>query len=321
MTRYWWAVVRRLDRPGRRGLLTLPGSVWVSLTYRAPCLVYWRDGAWIHRYRGAKIPHASFGRAAPPRVFTAQAREMFLYEYTPGAGDVVFDIGAGIGAEALLFSRLVGPSGRVVSAEAHPRTYKRLVDLCKANRLGNVTPLQVAVSDTDGTVVISDSEHHLRNTVLETRSGGIDVPARRIDTLAGELGIEQIDLLKMNIEGAERQAIQGIGTVLANTRHVCISCHDFLADDGGPDDLRTKNFVREFLMEHGFLVTTRDDAPDAWTRDYVYARSTRERLDDGRASSAGQFMAVRHLPAHDAQTETQPSQHRRPHHPRGRASI
>ena len=182
VTRYWWAVVRRLDRPGRRGLLTLPGSAWVSLTYRAPCLVYWRDGAWIHHYRGAKIPHASLGRAAPPRVFTAQAREMFLHEYTPRAGDVVFDIGAGIGAEMLLFSRLVGPSGRVVSVEAHPRTYKRLVDLCKANRLGNVTRLQVAVSDTDGTVVISDLEHHLRNTVLDRADRRTENEHRRSGT-------------------------------------------------------------------------------------------------------------------------------------------
>ncbi|MDX6407400.1 MAG: hypothetical protein QOE13_471 [Gaiellaceae bacterium] len=275
VTRYWWAVVRRLDRPGRRGLLTLPGSVWVSFAYRAPCLVYWHDGSWIHHYRGAKIPHATLGRAAPPSVFTAPAREMFLYEYVPGAGDVVFDIGAGVGAEMLLFSRLVGPSGRVVSVEAHPRTYSRLLDLYKANRLGNVTPLQVAVSDTDGAVRISDLDHHLRNATLGADVGGIEVPARRIDTLAHELGIERIDLLKMNIEGAEREAIQGVGTLLDNTRHVCISCHDFLADDGGPHELRTKDFVREFLTERGFQVSTRDDAADPWTRDYVYGVNTR----------------------------------------------
>ncbi len=129
LTRSWRKALEVLDRPGRRGLLTLPGSAWVSFTYRTPCLVYWRDGAWIHHYRGAKIPHASLGRAAPPGVLTAAARELFLYEYTPRAGDVVFDVGAGIGAEALLFSRLVGASGRVVSLEAHPDTYRRLVDL------------------------------------------------------------------------------------------------------------------------------------------------------------------------------------------------
>ena len=270
LTRLWRKALEVLDRPGRRALLTLPGSFWVSFTYRTPCLVYWRDGAWIHHYGGAKIPHASLGRAAPPRVLTAEARELFLHEYTPRPGDVVFDVGAGIGAEALLFSRLVGPSGRVISLEAHPRTYKRLENLCDVNGLSNVTPLQVAASDSDGMVVISDLQYHVQNTLIDRREGGVEVPSRRIDTIAAELGISRIDLLKMNIEGAERLAIQGVGTLLERTRHVCISCHDFLADDGGSEALRTKAFMRQFLVEHGFSVTSRDAAPDPWTRDYLY---------------------------------------------------
>jgi FkbM family methyltransferase len=259
-----------LDRPGRRGLLPVPGSLWVSFTYRTPCLVRWRDGRWIHRYRGAKIPHATLGRAAPPHVLTAEAREIFLHAYTPRAGDVVFDIGAGIGAEALLFSRLVEASGRVVAIEAHPRSYDRLVDLCTVNRLANVTTLQVAASDTDGAVAISDLPDRSRNTLLEPSADGIEVAARRLDTIASELGITRIDLLTMNIEGAERPALRGLGTLLANTRHVCVSCHDFLADGGGSDELRTKSFVRDFLAERGFEVATRDEALEPWTRDYVY---------------------------------------------------
>lgn len=255
--------LRVLDRPGRRGLLVVPGSVWVSATYRSPCIVRWRDGSWIHHYRDASIPHATLGRAAPPAVFTREARDLFLYAYTPRPGDVVFDLGAGIGAEALLFSRLVGPTGRVVSVEAHPRTYRRLVDLCRANGLDNVTPLQLAISGTDGEVSLADLEVHLQNRVVS--DGAIRVPARRIDTIAAELGIDRIDLLKMNIEGAERDAVRGLGALVERTHNVVISCHDFLSDE-----LRTKEEVRAFLVEHGFEVTSRDDAPEPWTRDYLY---------------------------------------------------
>jgi FkbM family methyltransferase len=273
--RYWWAIVQRLDRPGRRFLLVVPGSVWVSFIYRAPCLVYWRNGVWIHRYRGAKIPHAGLGRAAPPAVFTELARDTAFYVYTPFQGDVVFDVGAGTGAETLLFSRLVGASGRVVSIEAHPRMYGRVVELCHANRLANVTPLQVAAADSDGTATISDLANHVRNTTLGVGRDGIEVPARRLETIAKSLDITHIDVLKMNIEGAEVSALHGLGPLLAKTRYVCIACHDFLADEGGSETLRTKTAVRELLVGYGFDVRTRDDAPDPWTRDCVYGTSTR----------------------------------------------
>jgi FkbM family methyltransferase len=221
----------------------------------------------MHHYRTARIPHRTLGRAAPLSVLTAEGRDLFLHEYIPQAGDVVFDVGAGIGAEALLFSRLVGPHGRVVSIEAHPGTFERLVGLCAANRLENVTPLQVAVTDTEGDVALSDGAHHLQNRLLDSDEAGIVVPARRLDTIATELGIGHIDLLKMNIEGAEQRALPGMGTLLARTRHVCISCHDFL---GVP----TKAAVFSLLAKHGFETHTRDDAPEAWTRDYVYGART-----------------------------------------------
>jgi FkbM family methyltransferase len=261
MSRYWHGLVRRLDRPRRRALLSVPGSLWVSLRYRSPCVVYWRGGNWIHHYRGAKIPHTELGRAAPPDVLTAEARDLFLHEYTPQLGDVVFDVGAGIGAEALLFSRLVGPSGRVVSIEAHPRTYRRLLDLTRVNGLDTVTPLQLAVTNADGDVLISDTVAHERNAL--TRGPGIQVPARRLDGIAAELGIQQVALLKMNIEGAEVEALRGAGALLDRTQHVCISCHDFLG-------MATKADVCDLLTSHGFTLRTRSDAAEPWTRDYVY---------------------------------------------------
>jgi hypothetical protein len=91
LRRQAYALVALFDRPGRRWLLAGPASLWLSVTRRTPCLVRWRDGVWVHHYRGAKIPHAVLGRASPPSVFTADAREIFLYEYTPRGGDVVFD--------------------------------------------------------------------------------------------------------------------------------------------------------------------------------------------------------------------------------------
>lgn len=224
----------------------------------------------MHRYRDAVIPHDRLGDAPPPAEFTAEARDIFLHGYEPREGDIVFDIGAGVGAETLLFSRLAGASGRVVAFEAHPGTFERLTLLCRLNRLANVTPLQLAVAAADGQLSISDADEHVANTILDVGGAGIAVPARRLDGVATELGITRIDLLKMNIEGAERDALLGMGELIDATRHVCISCHDFLAERGGAERLRTKAFVRAFLLERGFSLTSRDGADDPWTRDYVY---------------------------------------------------
>jgi hypothetical protein len=118
--------------------------------------------------------------------------------------------------------------------------------------------------------VMSDDDT-LENTVLDEQSDGsrVAVRARRLDDVVRELEIEEIDLLKMNIEGAERLALRGMTETLPKIRHLCISCHDFMADRGGPDEMRTRAFVMEFLEARGFVLTTRDHAAD-WVRSYVY---------------------------------------------------
>ena len=275
MSRLRQAARKRLDRPRGRLLLGAAASLWYSAKRRQPCVISWREGAWVHRYRDAAIPHERLGDAPPPAEFTAEARDIFLYGYEPGEGDIVFDVGAGVGAETLLFSRLVGASGRVVALEAHPGTFDRLALLCRLNGLANVVALQAAAVDVDGQLSISDADEHVANTILDVGDGGIAIPARRLDGVATELGITRVDLLKMNIEGAERDALLGMQELIERTRHVCISCHDFLAERGGPERLRTKAFVRDFLLEHGFSLTSRDDAPDPWTRDYLYGVNNR----------------------------------------------
>ena len=77
------------------------------------------------------------------------------------------------------------------------------------------------------------------------------------------------DVLKMNIEGAERLALPGCRRALEHTRHVCIAAHDFRADRGEKEWYRTGHFVRQALTEAGFHVTPRDDARP-WARDHIH---------------------------------------------------
>jgi FkbM family methyltransferase len=232
-----------------------------------------RDGYWVNR--------ASHGTVVSPGVHTVDPREAerivmddWCHAYVPRVGDVVVDVGAGIGEETVVFARLVGSSGRVVAIEAHPRTAECLRRTVALNGFTNVTVLDCAVSDAEGTVKIQDSEAHLSNSIVAS-GGGVDVRARTIDEIAETLRLPRIDFLKMNIEGAERPALRGMTASFARIRHACISCHDFVADVSGDDSMRTRRDVLACLEKNGFDTRSHSETARPWVRDNVYATNAR----------------------------------------------
>jgi len=179
------------------------------------------------------------------------------------------DVGAGTGWETLFFSRGVGISGRVISIEAHPKVFRCLSKMSAKNRLENVTLIHAAVADREGEVRLSDSPEHEANSIIGEVSG-IRVPCTTLNHIFQSLELKQVDFLKMNIEGAERLALPGMGAMLQKTKNICISCHDFLANEGGPNELRTKADVIAFLKQNGFVVSLRESDGRCNVRDYVY---------------------------------------------------
>src|SRR5687767_12511448 len=83
-----------------------------------------------------------------------RAASLWFVAYTPQAGDVIVDIGAGQAAEVLAFSRAVGASGRVIAIEAHPDTFHNLLDFCARHELHNVTAVNCACVDEAGALQI-----------------------------------------------------------------------------------------------------------------------------------------------------------------------
>ena len=233
------------------------------------------DGYWVIDWPTASVPMDRPWPTPSPMQDEELARDIFLQEYTPSPGDIVVDVGAGVGSELNLFSRLVGESGRVLAVEADPDTFRWLERRRDLNGLTNVTAIQAAVADAPGEVLIS-SEGHRDTHRLVTAGPGRRVRALTLADLAAEHGISRIDFLKMNIEGAERLALAGMEGIAGSVRNLAVSCHDYMADLGGEDSMRTRAFVLEFLLGHGFEVRERraDDERD-WARSYLYATRRR----------------------------------------------
>ena len=275
--------IRMLDRPGGRWLLSALAT-WYARRKTRRNMAVWYDDLWIRSLDAgvhvADTPRfdyftsdiVSFPSLADGIV---QASEDYWFHlYKPRAGDLIMDVGAGVGFDTLVFSRSVGPSGRVIAIEAHPITFRRLEKFCELNGLANATCLQVAMVDKARVVYIGDSRRHEANTTqLEpTGAAAFKIEGVTVDEICKRLRVDHIDLLKMNIEGAERLAIEGMTEILGKTRYVCIACHDFRANKS--DAYSTHEAVESFLRRNHFRVVTRPDDARSYVRDHVHAVNT-----------------------------------------------
>jgi FkbM family methyltransferase len=255
--------------PGARWLAGVLASAATSVRRRTLVRVTF-DGAWVHHYRDGTVVSGRIG-ADRPSGLVATTLDIFLDGIELHEGDTVIDVGAGIGEETLTFARLVGSTGRVVAIEAHPLTARCLRRNIDHDRAVSAEVVEVAIGDSEGVILISDAGgSSVANRIGAT--SGLEVPLVTLDALADRLAIGDVALLKMNIEGAERAALGGMDELLKRVDHVCVSCHDFLADRKGPafDDMRTKADVRAHLERAGFEVRSRDADPRPWVRDYLY---------------------------------------------------
>ncbi|MBL7858076.1 MAG: FkbM family methyltransferase [Cyclobacteriaceae bacterium] len=198
--------------------------------------------------------------------------------YLPQPGDCVVDIGAGLGEETVIYSMLVGSTGKVHALEANPVTHGGLQYMCRKNNFTQTTPHHVAIYHSDGEVMIEDDEeNYLTNTIQSATSTNAktNVRAVTLDTFVTENNIAQIDFLKSNIEGAEQFLIQGMQKSVRIIRHVCISCHDFrhVYHNHG-EFYMTKQKVKTFLEDQGFEILARTTG-NRVVDDFMYARNKR----------------------------------------------
>ncbi len=264
-------VKKLLDRRGLRSLLIPLVSHRARTKGKGLKRIFYDHGVWIHESSSGYFVFHEPVAGLDMANICALAREHFLWGYTPSSGDVVLDVGAGVGEEALLFSRQVGERGKVICVEGHPRTHRCLEQLIKYNNLTNTVSLQLLVTEPDVEhSIIEDSHDYLTNSIMS--SVGFSVGATTVDAIYQKLGLDRVNFMKMNIEGAERLAMKGMTEALKRTEVLCISCHDFLAEETGNEFFRTKSAVREFLQHHGLKVVERlGDGLPPYLRDQLWA--------------------------------------------------
>lgn len=141
-------------------------------------------------------------------------------------GDVVFDVGANAGFFTLLASKLVGPSGHVFAFEPLPRNLEMLGQHLRMNRVTNVTVMPLALSSSSGVARFSTDGHPSMGGL--SPRGEIEVEVATIDELARSGVIRAPTFIKMDIEGAEHDALRG-GVDLLREAHLdlLLSTHGY----------------------------------------------------------------------------------------------
>lgn len=134
--------------------------------------------------------------------------------------NTIFDIGANTGVYALL-AKSINPNANVYAFEPVDRVFEKLVYNCKLNNYTIICENK-AISNSDGTATIydKDTEHTYSVTVNKDTSSNtndsiaVKIETIRLDSYINQNNISHADLLKIDVETHEVEALEGFGQYL-----------------------------------------------------------------------------------------------------------
>lgn len=127
-------------------------------------------------------------------------------------GQVVYDVGAHVGYYALLAATRVGPAGHVWAFEPVPENFAYLQQHIELNHISNTTCVQTAVADVSGTTHFRMGG--TRSTGKLSTQGELAVSMLSLDDLVDRSQALPPHVIKMDVEGAEIQALEGARNLL-----------------------------------------------------------------------------------------------------------
>jgi FkbM family methyltransferase len=132
-------------------------------------------------------------------------------------GDVFVDAGASVGQMTFHAARCVGATGRVFAFEPAPERFDDLVAGIAVNRLDNVRPFPIGLSDEPGERELdlrgSPSMAHPARAACSAR-----VAVRRLDDVLAEHGVDRVRFIKIDVEGLEPEVLLGAERLIASPR-------------------------------------------------------------------------------------------------------
>ena len=260
----------------RDGVSGLADRVRLRRAFRSP-------GPWNLRLQGGRFHFAHRGELyAYVETFVHHVYDQ-LPGFTPISGQTVVDVGANVGCFVAYAMRRMG-RGRLYAIEPNPEVYGRLSALAaegQARRPGlrlvlrqaavGARPVQVRLIVPRGASV-RGAVDSLGTAPAAADAAAFEVPAVTLDGWLGAEGAGRIDLLKIDVEGAEEDVLAGAAATLAATRRLVMEWH-------GPGRLAA---VRARVEAAGLLLLRSVPDPDDPQVGIAYfARDARASVERG----------------------------------------
>lgn len=195
------------------------------------------------------LRHGGFLRHIATGQYESLTRK--LYESALRPGMIVVDGGAHIGFFSLLAARRVGIDAKILAFEPDPYNFQALsFNITKNHHDNNIIPLRKALSNASRTICFYQSSGTISGSLIKRKDIGkfrkILVPSTTLDKELEDSTIDSI-LIKLDIEGAEGLALQGMRSVLQRANRIV------LFSEVNPPALRDAEYGVE-----GLIATLRD---------------------------------------------------------------
>ena len=175
------------------------------------------------------------------------------------SGNIVVDLGANIGYFTCLLAKIVGEGGKVFAFEPDPRNLKLLRRNIQENDYKNVIIADKAVSDVNGSCTLYSSQKKFgANRIFESKKNQtrdfIPIKSETIcldDYFEKQNLLKKIDFIKIDVEGSEFRAFNGMKKILElnNNLKIFTEIAPSLLEDAGSSGKQ----VLDFLQEHKFI--------------------------------------------------------------------
>jgi len=212
--RVWSRVSQILGRQRQFRDHWLAARVARDLQYRVPVVARLGNGmrikVHVHDYVGGAIIRDGFYEHEMVQLVRRLLR----------TGQTFFDVGAHVGQYSLLASELVGSTGAVHSFEPDPQTFRWLASNIRRNGLANICANQLALSSRREVLqfylsAVQDIGSNSLQRPKHFSGNVVSVTCVSLDEYLESARVPRVDLLKMDVEGAEGAVLAGATRLLA----------------------------------------------------------------------------------------------------------